>query len=265
MNQHAPSPVLEVHDLSVSYNQRPVLWNVDIALPGGQIIGLIGPNGAGKSTLLKACLGLVPINSGWTKFWNAPFTKQRHRVAYVPQRSVVDWDFPARVKDVVSMGTYGSLGLLQRFGKEHKARVTAALQQVELSELAKRPISQLSGGQKQRVFLARALAQQADLYILDEPFAGVDMASEQAIMNVLRKLTAQGKSVLVVHHDLKAAEEYFDWLVLLNQRVVASGPTQDVFTAELLSSTYGGKLDLLVQVADRLQLTGLPRREKNVR
>jgi len=240
---------LELHDLTVSYHKKPVLYGVDLAIPEGSLVGLIGPNGAGKSTLIKAVMGLLPVSGGWVKVFDQPFKEAKRRVGYVPQRESVDWDFPVNVMDVVLMGRYGRLGLLKRPGKADREKAREALDKVAMLPYANRQISNLSGGQQQRVFLARALAQESDLYLMDEPFAGVDAATERAIIALLQELKAKGKTILVVHHDLTTVKEYFDRLVLLNMRVVASGPTEEIFTVDLLQKTYGGRLTLLSDIA----------------
>ncbi|MFO7265933.1 MAG: metal ABC transporter ATP-binding protein [Limnochordales bacterium] len=244
---------VEVHDLTVAYRKKPVLWGVDFALPKGQLIGLVGPNGAGKSTLLKAILQLVPAASGWIKIFGQPAATQRHRVAYVPQRESVDWDFPTDALDVVLMGRYGRLGLFRRPSKADREAALACLELVGMADYAHRQISQLSGGQQQRVFLARALAQDADIYLMDEPFAGVDATTERSIVELLRRLQREGKTVLVVHHDLQTVPEYFDWVVLLNMRLIAAGPTETTFTEDNLRKTYGGRLTVLAQAAHALE------------
>jgi manganese/zinc/iron transport system ATP- binding protein len=236
---------LAIHDLTVAYQRKPVIWDIELNIPEGSLVGIVGPNGAGKSTLLKACLDLIPKTSGWAHVYGAPYAEQRHLVGYVPQRETVDWDFPVTALDVVAMGTYRRLGWFKRVGKAERARSLEAMEQVGISEYANRQISQLSGGQQQRVFLARALVQDASLYFMDEPFAAVDAATEQAIVELLKQLRAKGKTCIVVHHDLATVSQYFDWLVLLNMRIVAAGPTKEVFTRENLHKTYGGKLDLL--------------------
>ena len=246
-------PILEIHDLVVSYQHKPVLWNVDLTFPSGQLIGILGPNGAGKSTLLKAILGMLPPNSGWVKFWGQHLEQHRKRISYVPQRETVDWDFPISVQEVVMMGRYPHMGLFKQATSYDHEKVREALAQVDLLPLAQRQISQLSGGQQQRVFLARALAQGADLYFMDEPFSAVDAATEQALLGIFKKMTAAGKTVIVVHHDLHTTHAYFDWLVLLNMRVVASGPTQQVLTPDLLREAYGDHPALLTQVGDLLE------------
>ena len=262
MISQAENPVLEIHDLTVSYSRKPVLWNVDLTLPEGQLIGVIGPNGAGKSTLIKAVMGLVPLSSGWVQLFGQELDTVRKRVAYVPQRESVDWDFPASVMDVVLMGRYADIGLVLRPRKADYEVAEDCLRKVGMEAFAKRQISQLSGGQQQRVFLARALAQQADLYFMDEPFAGVDAATEKAIIALLTDMAKKGKTVVVVHHDLQSASQYFDWVLLLNMRLVASGKTEDVFTQELLQETYGGKLNILSEVGELLQKGQFPAREK---
>ncbi|MFD2512583.1 metal ABC transporter ATP-binding protein [Pontibacter locisalis] len=255
------NPVVEVHDLTVSYDRKPVLWGVDLTIPAGALVGVIGPNGAGKSTLIKAMMNLLPSGSGYVRIFNKPIDEIRKRISYVPQRESVDWDFPASVFDVVLMGRYGNLGLFKRPRKADKDAAMEALEKVGMQSFANRQISQLSGGQQQRVFLARALAQNADLYFMDEPFAGVDIATETAIIELLRTMREQGKTVIVVHHDLQSAAEYFDWVVLLNMRLVASGPTEKVLTQELLEHTYGGKLTVLSKVGDLLRKQEFPSRE----
>lgn len=255
------NPVVEVHDLTVSYDRKPVLWGVDLTLPAGALVGVIGPNGAGKSTLIKAMMNLLPISSGYIRIFDEDIKNVRKRISYVPQRESVDWDFPASVFDVVLMGRYGKLGLFSRPRKADKDAAMHALEKVGMQTYASRQISQLSGGQQQRVFLARALAQNADIYFMDEPFAGVDIATETAIIELLRQMRSQGKTVIVVHHDLQSAATYFDWVLLLNMRLVASGPTEQVLTQELLEQTYGGKLTVLSKVGDLLRKQEFPSRE----
>ena len=246
---------VEVHDLSVAYQKRPVIWGIDFEIPAGNLVGIVGPNGAGKSTLLKGILGLVPPASGWVKIHGKPYQAQRKLVGYVPQRESVDWDFPTNALDVVLMGRYGHLGLLRRPGKKEREIAWECLERVGMADFAHRQISQLSGGQQQRVFLARALAQDASVYFMDEPFAGVDAATESAILELLGHLRNQGKTVIVVHHDLQTVAEYFDWVLLLNMRLIAIGRTQEVFTAENLQKTYGGRLTLLADAAHTLSLS----------
>lgn len=243
---------LAIRDLTVAYHRKPVIWDIDLSIESGKLVGIVGPNGAGKSTLIKACLDLIPRSSGEILIYGAPYAKERKRVGYVPQRESVDWDFPVSALDVVAMGTYGRLGWFRRVDKRSKELALQALERVGLADYAHRQISQLSGGQQQRTFLARALVQDADIYFMDEPFAAVDAATERAIVDLLKELQARGKTVLVVHHDLATVPQYFDWTVLLNMRVVAAGPTKEVFNDENLRRTYGGKLTLLTQAANEL-------------
>jgi manganese/zinc/iron transport system ATP- binding protein len=248
----AAVPAIEVHDLTVAYRTQPVLWDVDLTLPEGKLIAIVGPNGAGKSTLLKTILGLVPPITGWVKVFGAPYRQRRSWVGYVPQRESVDWDFPTSALDVVTMGSYGELGWLRRPGRRQRRLALECLEKVGIEHLAKRQISQLSGGQQQRVFLARALAQQARLYLMDEPLAGVDATTERAILGLLQDLRSSGRTVVAVHHDLQTVADYFDHVVLLNLRLVAAGPVATTFTSENLQRTYGGRLTVLTQAAESL-------------
>lgn len=234
-----------VENLTIAYHQKPVLQEVSFEVPEGKLIGIIGPNGAGKSTLIKGTLGLIPTASGEVSIFGKPYKNQRNRVGYVPQRGSVDWDFPTNALDVVLMGRYGHVGWLKRPGKKDIEFARECLKKVGMLEFENRQISQLSGGQQQRVFLARALAQDADVYFMDEPFVGVDAATEKAIIALLNELKSSGKTVLVVHHDLQTVAEYFDWVLLLNMRKIAFGPTKEVFTIANLQKTYGGKLTFL--------------------
>jgi len=236
---------LEFHDVTVAYARRPVLWNVDLTVAAPGLFGIIGPNGAGKSTLLKAALGLVPLAGGFVRFFGRPLDEVRMRVGYVPQRETVDWDFPVSAMDVVLMGTYPRLGWFRRVGARERETARAALDRVGLADLADRQIGRLSGGQQQRVFLARALAQEADLYFLDEPMAGVDAASQERIFRVLEQLREAGRLVVVVHHDLRTAAEWFDAVALIDMRLVAAGPTATVLTPENIRRTYAGHVDVL--------------------
>ncbi len=249
-----PVPPVEIHDMTVAYHRKPVLWDVDIILPERKLIAVVGPNGAGKSTLIKAALGLVPLASGKVEIYGQPYARQRHLVGYVPQRESVDWDFPVTVFDVVLMGTYGRLGWIRRPGPRERQQAREALAQVALESLAERQIRQLSGGQQQRVFLARALVQDAQIYFMDEPFAGVDAATEQAIVALLKQLRERGKTVIVVHHDLQTVRQYFDYVVLLNMRLVDAGPTETTFTNENLQKTFGGRLTILEEAAEAVRL-----------
>ncbi|MBK8092828.1 MAG: metal ABC transporter ATP-binding protein [Verrucomicrobiaceae bacterium] len=246
------TPALELHDLTVSYAQKPVLYGIDVQVPQRSITGIIGPTGAGKSTMIRAIMGLTPLNGGWVKIFGESFLQSRHRVGYVPQREQVDWDFPVNVMDVVLMGRYGRRGWLRRVTKEDHRIAEESLEKVGMLPFRHRQIANLSGGQQQRVFLARALAQQSDLYLMDEPFAGVDATTERAIVTLLQQLQTEGKTILVVHHDLTTAKEYFDHLLLLNMRLVAFGKTEDVFTVEQLQKTYGGRLTILSDVAAKM-------------
>jgi manganese/zinc/iron transport system ATP- binding protein len=248
--EHSARSPLSIHAMTVAYHRKPVLWDVDYDAPPNRLIAIVGPNGAGKSTLIKACLGLVPRASGQVEFWGQPYRKARSRVGYVPQRESVDWDFPVSALDVVCMGRYRRIGWCRPVSRKHKDAALACMDRVGMRDYANRQISQLSGGQQQRVFLARALAQEADLYFMDEPFAGVDAATESAIVEVLRELKASGKTVIVVHHDLQSVPEYFDDVILLNMRVVATGPVREVFTEDNLHKTYGGRLTLLSEAAE---------------
>lgn len=251
--EHSENAALSIHDMTVAYYRKPVLWDIDLDIPEGKLVGIIGPNGAGKSTLIKATLDLIPRASGDVRIHGLPYRQQRHRVAYVPQRESVDWDFPVSALDVVAMGLYGKLGWFKRVGAKEREQSREALSRVGMADYADRQISQLSGGQQQRVFLARALVQNADIYFMDEPFAGVDAATEKAIVSLLAALRSEGKTVLVVHHDLQTISEYFDYLLMINMRVVAAGPTEEVFTEENLRKTYGGRLTMLAKVGHRLE------------
>ena len=250
--EHPRSTPLSVHDMTVAYHRKPVLWDIDVDVPEGKLVGIVGPNGAGKSTLIKACLDLIPKASGIVSIFGRPYSEQRKLVGYVPQRETVDWDFPVSALDLVAMGRYGKIGWFRRVSKAHLQAALHALEKVGMADFAHRQISQLSGGQQQRVFLARALAQDARLYFMDEPFAAVDAATEAAIVRILHELKHAGKTSLVVHHDLQTVPQYFDWVILLNMRIVAAGPTQDVFTRENLQKTYGGKLTLLEEAAQAM-------------
>ncbi len=242
-----PVPALSVRHLTVAYRDAPVLWEVGWATPPSGLVAIVGPNGAGKSTLIKAVLGLVPKLSGEVRIFGQPLAAVRRRVGYLPQRASVDWDFPATALDIVAMGRYPRAGWFRPLPRREREAARAALAEVGLADLADRQIGQLSGGQQQRVFLARALALEADLYLMDEPFAGVDAATEKAIVSVLRRLADGGKAVIVVHHDLATAPHYFDHVLLLNLRAIASGPMAQAFTQENLARAYGGRLSLLDQ------------------
>jgi manganese/zinc/iron transport system ATP- binding protein len=238
----AEQAAIEINDLTVAYREQPVLWDVDLTVPAGVLMAIVGPNGAGKTTLIKAVLGLLKPAAGQILVHGRPYREQQRLVAYVPQRGSVDWDFPTSVLDVVQMGRYGALGWLRRPGRREREQSLAALEQVGMVDYADRQISQLSGGQQQRVFLARALVQDARVYLMDEPFQGVDAKTERAIVTVLQSLRAAGDTVVAVHHALQTVPEYFDWVALLNVRRIAAGPVAEVFTAENLRVTYGGRV-----------------------
>lgn len=236
--------MLKVNALSVAYDQRLILSNIYLEVPPGKVFGVLGPNGAGKSTLFKALLGLIPVLSGQSLFDGQRLDKLHRRLAYVPQRSDLDWSFPATVYDVVMMGRFPHKRLLAPMNKQDRDLVRSSLEALGIEHLRGRPIGALSGGQQQRVFLARALCQQADLFLLDEPFVGVDVATEEKIIQTLRRLGEQGKTLLVVHHDLSKVRDYFDGVVLLNQRLVAAGPTETVFNQANIAAAYGGHLTI---------------------
>jgi manganese/zinc/iron transport system ATP- binding protein len=250
---------LSVYDLTVAYHRKPVIWDVVFDVPAGALVGIVGPNGAGKSTLLKAAMDLIPRASGRITVFGKPYRQNRHRVGYVPQRESVDWDFPVDALDVVTMGLYSEIGWCLPVRKKHRQAAMEALRRVGIADLARRQISQLSGGQQQRTFLARALVQDADLYLMDEPFASVDAATEKAIVDILREMKGRGKTSVVIHHDLQTVPEYFDYVVLLNMRIVAHGPVAEVFTSENLQKTYGGRLTLLEEVSEAMR-----RRERSL-
>jgi len=238
---------VQVTDLTVAYQEKPVLWDIDLEIPAKILMAIVGPNGAGKTTLIKSILGLVRPAAGQVLIYGKPYKRQRQLVGYVPQRGSVDWDFPTSVLDVVMMGSYSSLGWVKRPGKREKQKAMEALEKVGMEKFEGRQISQLSGGQQQRVFLARALIQDAMVYFMDEPFQGVDATTERAIISILKELKESGKTVAVVHHDLQTVPEYFDWVTLINVRRIASGPVKDVFTDENLRLAYGGKVAFLSQ------------------
>lgn len=242
MNKHL---AIDAEDITIAYHDKPVIWDVDFQVPPGIMMAIIGPNGAGKSTLLKGVLGLIRLTAGQVRIFGETYQKQRKLVGYVPQRTAVDWDFPTTVLDVVLMGTYGKLGWIRRPGKQEIYQATEALEKVGMRDYSNRQINQLSGGQQQRVFLARALVQNAEIFLMDEPFQGVDAATERTIIAILKELKEAGKTVVAVHHDLQTVTEYFDWVTLLNVRRIAGGPVEEIFTNENLRRTYGGKLSFL--------------------
>jgi len=247
------SPIpLTINDLTVAYREKPALWDMDLTIPPGKLAAIIGPNGAGKSTLLKASLDLLPRVAGTVRIFGKPYREQRRLVSYVPQRRSVDWDFPTTALDIVMMGTYGQLGWIKRPGKKQHDWSLHCLAQVGMEDYAHQQISQLSGGQQQRIFLARALAQNAELYFMDEPFVGVDATTERAIVNLLKELQVQGKTVICVHHDLDSAPDYFDWVILLNVRLIASGSLAEVFTPDNLRRTYGGRMQTAISHFEKM-------------
>lgn len=231
---------IHVEDLTVSYDLKPVLWDIDLDIPAGSLMAIVGPNGAGKSTLIKAILNLIKKVSGEALFNGKSYKEMHKKIAYVPQRGSVDWDFPTTVFDVVLMGRYGHLGWFRRPKKEDKEIAFEALEKVGMTLFKNRQIAELSGGQQQRVFLARALAQDGDIYLMDEPFQGVDAKTEKAIVEVLKALKQQGKTVVVVHHDLETVPAYFDSVTLLNMKVIASGPIETTFTEQNIKNAYQG-------------------------
>jgi manganese/zinc/iron transport system ATP- binding protein len=252
---------IEITDLTVAYQEKPILWDVDLEVPSGILMAIVGPNGAGKTTLLKSMLELVQPAAGKVTIYGKPYRQQRRLVGYVPQRGSVDWDFPTTVLDVVMMGQYGNLGWIRRPGSAERNAALIALEKVSMQEFANRQISQLSGGQQQRVFLARALVQDAQVYLMDEPFQGVDAVTERAIVNLLQELRSAGKTVVVVHHDLQTVPEYFDWVMLLNVRRIANGPVEAVFNEHNLRLTYGGRIALFSGMNGHEQPEPLPKEQ----
>lgn len=244
---------IEAHNLSVSYTKLPVLWNIDFTIPEGSMCGILGPNGSGKTTLLKSVMGLLPPDLGYIKVYDKSLNAVRNRVSYVPQRESVDWSFPATVWDIVKSGRYGPKKLFKRLSKEDNQIIEEALEQVKMTEFRNRQIGQLSGGQQQRVFLARALCRKADLYLLDEPFTGVDVTSEETLISVLKSLNSQGKTIVMVHHDISTAIEYFDYALLLNTRLIAAGEAKEVLSDKNLASAYGAKLSILDAVRQEIK------------
>ncbi len=238
---------IQIDDLTVAYNYKPVLWDIDLAIPEGILMAIVGPNGAGKSTLIKAILGIIKPLAGNVSIYGKSYAENRSLVAYVPQKGSVDWDFPTTAIDVVTMGTYGKLGWIKRPRAKHKKAALEALEKVGMLEFKDRQINQLSGGQQQRIFLARALVQDSLIYFMDEPFQGVDTTTEKAIINILKELRKEGKTVVVVHHDLQTVPDYFDWVTFLNVKKVATGPVKDIFNDENLTKTYGINYKVSVQ------------------
>jgi len=237
-------PVFQADQVTVNYDKTSVLWDISLKVPSGKLVGIIGPNGAGKSTFIKAALGLVKPISGSFFYFGKPLKEVPLQVAYVPQRETVDWDFPITVKDLVLMGRYGKLGLFKWPRKADKEAAEYYLNQVGMTAYKDRQINQLSGGQQQRVFIARALLQEADIYFMDEPLSGIDHATETVIMNILRQLQQSGKTIFVVHHDLNTVQTYFDWIVMLNTRLVACGAISEAYNSDTLQKTYGKSYSL---------------------
>jgi manganese/zinc/iron transport system ATP- binding protein len=230
---------VEICDLTVAFGDTLALDHISLAVPSGRLCAIMGPNGGGKTTLIKAMLGLTP-STGSVRIAGEPYARQRHRVGYVPQRASLDWNFPATALETVQTGTYGRLGLFQRVRAQERATALRCLEHVGLADAAQRPVRMLSGGQQQRVLLARALAQQAEVYLLDEPFAGVDAPSERTVIALLQTLCTGGRTVICVHHDMASAPAYFDWLILLNTRLIAAGPFASTFTPHNVQATYSG-------------------------
>ena len=229
---------VSINDLTVAYDDKPVLWDIDLDIKKGTLMAIVGPNGAGKSTLIKAMLNLIKPITGCINFFGSSYKKERSKIAYVPQRGSVDWDFPTTALDVVEMGRYGKIGWIKRVGKSDRKIAVDAIKKVGMEGFEKRQISQLSGGQQQRIFLARALVQDAEIYFMDEPFQGVDAKTEKSIINILKKLRDEGKTVIVVHHDLQTVEEYFDYITFINVAVISSGKVKEIFNRKNIEKTY---------------------------
>lgn len=240
--------IIQVKNLSVSYFGNQVVQNISFSFETGKLIGIIGPNGAGKSTMMKAMLGLIPKDSGEVTIDNQPVKNIRKQISYVPQRSSIDWDFPITVFDTVLLGTYPSLGIFRRPGKVEKEWALHCLEKVNLQDFRKHQIGELSGGQQQRVFIARALAQKSKYFFLDEPFVGIDVSSENTIINILKDLRDDGKTIFVIHHDLSKAEEYFNDLILINKELIESGPVKKVIKPEIMSAAYNIDFNLINQM-----------------
>lgn len=245
--------ILNCEQLNVCYDKNPVLADINLSIPKGKLIAIVGPNGAGKSTLLKAIVEIIKPLSGKVECFGLPFKKARKKIAYVPQKETVDWDFPITVLEVVLMGRYPQLGLFKWVRKADREAAANALKLLGIEDLADRQISELSGGQQQRVFIARALVQDADLYLLDEPFSAVDAATEAVLVQVFKKLKDKGKTLLVIHHDLQTIESIFDWVILLNTRVILYGDVATVFTHENICKTYGKKEEIFTEMTTQLK------------
>ncbi len=245
---------IEVHDLTVSYDKRLILWNVSFSIQEGSFVAIVGPNGAAKTTLMKAMLSLLPSSSGYTRFYDMPLDSIRSKIAYIPQREKINWNFPLSVYDVVIMGRYNKMGWFKRANKEDRDATMKMLERTKICYLKDRPISSLSGGQKQLVFLARAMVQEATFYFMDEPFASIDVKTENLLFTILKELTVEGKTVLVIHHKLASIKKHFSWLLLINQRLIASGYVDDIFIPSLLKKTYAGQLDPLSILGEDIYL-----------
>ena len=262
MIEQVENPIVEVHQLTVCYGKKPVLWNVDCSFEKGNIIGIIGPNGAGKSTLLKTIVGIIAPESGFVKIYGNPIAKNRKKISYIPQKESIDWSFPVSVLDVVLMGRYGKRGLFKKLTKEDYEIAHEALNTVAMQDYYKVQLSELSGGQQQRVFIARALSQEAEIYFFDEPFSGIDAMTEEAMIQLFKKMGNEGKTIFIVHHDLQSAYNYFDWIVMLNSSLVASGRKKNVYKADLIQKTYGGKLTTLEELKHLIEIKSFPIREQ---
>jgi len=243
--------VITVKNLTISYNKKPAIKGINLEVDEGSIIGILGPNGAGKSTLIKGILGLLPSETGEIRIFDKPVKESLKRIAYIPQKEQFDWDFPINVSEVVMMGRYPYISLFGRPDENDHLIVKEVLEKVEMSDNQFTQIRNLSGGQQQRIFLARALAQESDIYLLDEPFVGVDAKTEKAIFELIKELKEKNKTILIVHHDLSKVKEYFDKVILINQTLVAFGDTDKAFTSELINKAYGGRLTIL-QKAEQL-------------
>lgn len=262
MIEKVSSPIIKINDLTVSYENKPVLWDINISIPSNNIIGILGPNGAGKSTLLKTIMNLVKPSSGSIEVFSTNINNVRKKVSYIPQKESVNWAFPASVYEVVMMGRYMHMsGLIKRESEYDKKVVNLALERIGIQNIANKQISELSGGQQQRVFIARALAQEATLYLMDEPFAGIDITTESTIIKLLKEMSREGKTIIIVHHDLYSVINYFNWIVMLNMRIITSGNTQNVFNDTFLRETYGSKLTVLSDIASLLQKEKAPIRD----
>lgn len=249
--------IITIKNLSVAYNKKPVLWDINANIPKAKLVAIVGPNGAGKSTFMRSIMDIVPRISGKIEISGKPYKQVQKSISYIPQRQSVDWDYPISVQDLVAMGLYSELRWYQPLRAPQFDRIMEALEKVELVPFAKKQISQLSGGQQQRAFMARSLIQESDIYFMDEPFAGIDAASEKAIFTVIDLLKLQHKTIVIVHHNLSMIKEYFDYVMMLNLRLIAAGDVKSTFTDENLSKTYKGRLTLLEDVAKKVVEKGI--------